>query len=337
MGKAGLLCAVLMLALTGAAQPLQPQSAGAVTVEAEGLAPMPAGRPLADVRGEALRDARRNAVLQARAHVETQARVAGMRLQEGLVRVRASGYVERMEVVSEGAVKGADPPVYRVRVRATVRPTGVSQVHSEPYRPVVALTLSGSPSGLDVKAVRQALAGSLSRCGVALQESGAGPALVLKMTLTPGGRADGGSTVADWELSAGPGVPAGLYLGHWEVEPEGAGPAAWERVGTIIAQDAVRLWATPRPTVVRFLKPTRDQADALTRSFGRSTETHVTVAKDGSELTVHLPIAGDPVTAADAFVAQAGLSDQAELTDASLTDLTYRCHPAPHAAAPGRP
>ncbi len=166
-----LLCAVLLPGLMGAAPPAPAQ---AVTVEAEGLAPMPAGRPLADVRREALLDARRNAVTQAHVAIETQDLVEGKRLKQSLVRARASGYVERMEVREEGPLEGADPPLYRVRVRATVLPAGdpagLAQVRRDPYRPVVALALSGGAPGLDVDGVRATLLDSFHRCGVAVQE-----------------------------------------------------------------------------------------------------------------------------------------------------------------------
>ncbi len=162
------------------------------------------------------------------------------------------------------------------------------------------------------------------------------------MSLAAGAKPGGGSFVAEWELSAGPGepdspTPAGLYIGRWEVEAGGANQEQWRRVGTLIAQDAVRLWATPRTTTVRFLQPSRAQADALARSFGGSPAAQVETADDLSELSVNLPVAGNPATAVAAFVRPAGLSHQVELTGASLTMLTYRCHPAPPTAAPERP
>ena len=110
------------------------------------------------------------------------------------------------------------------------------------------------------------------------------------MSLAAGAKPGGGSFVAEWELSAGPGepdspTPAGLYIGRWEVEAGGANQEQWRRVGTLIAQDAVRLWATPRTTTVRFLQPSRAQADALARSFGGSPAAQVETADDLSELT----------------------------------------------------
>lgn len=346
------LSAVLLLCAWGAVRAADEAAAmqeppGPVVVEAVGLAPMPLGSAIPDVRRDALLDARRNAVIQAHVIVQEQDRVQGMRLEESLVRSQALGYVEQMEVWEEGPVAGSEPPVYRVRVRARVRPletfsvqAALGQNRRDAWQPALALSIEGNAAAQDRDRARTTLLDALHRCGIVVQER-SGPALALRVSVTADPKA-GHFVVADWELSAGtdasgPGgpAPAGVYVGHWQVDTEGDGADSWRRMGLMIAQDAVRLWNTPRWTTVRFLKPTEAQAQALVHSLGQATDARVTSAEDRSTLTVELPIAGDPVVAVDAFVRQAGLSRDVELDESSLTQLTYRCLPAPRPAAQG--
>jgi hypothetical protein len=311
---------------------------------------MPAGSDLSAVRREALLDARRNAVVQAHVIVQEQGRVEGMRLEESLVHSQALGYVEQMEVWEEGPVAGSEPPVYRVRVHAGVRPMqtfsvqeALGQNRRDAWQPALALTIEGSAAAQDQERARTTLADALHRCGIAVQERAGGRALELRVSVTADPKA-GRSLVADWELSAGEGAsgpgqpaPAGTYVGHWQVDAAGEGADSWRRMGLMIAQDAVRLWSTPRWTTVRFLTPTPSQAGALAHSLGQAADARVLPAEDQSALTVGLPIAGDPVVAVDAFLKQAGLSRQVELGDSSLTQLTYKCLAAPQSATAPTP
>lgn len=112
---------VLMAVLCGCAG-AGPEGAGAVTVEAVGFSALDEGKPLSQAHREALLDARRNALLQAHVTLVAETRVRNMRLEEMTVQSRASGRLIRMEVLEAGAVDGAAPPLYRVRVRAVIRP-----------------------------------------------------------------------------------------------------------------------------------------------------------------------------------------------------------------------
>ena len=279
----------------------------AVMVEAVGLAPMPAGSALADVNREALLDARRNAVIQAHVMVLAQDLVQGSRLQESVVRSLALGYVEQMEVWESGPVTGSQPPMYRVRVHALVKPlqtfsaqAALGQNRRDAWQPALTLTMEGNAGARDLDQARATLTDALHRCGLAVQEHNGAPALALHMTVTADPKS-GRSVVAEWELSVGAvasgtaeRATGGVYVGHWQVDTEGGGADSWRRMGLMIAQDAIRLWNTPRWTTFRFLNPTPAQAEALTRSLGQAADARVSLADDLSVLTVGMPIAGDP-------------------------------------------
>ncbi len=123
---------VLVSALCGCAGASRTGVSGqeTVTVEAVGFAALDEGKALSQAHREALLDARRNALLQAHVNVVAETRVRNMRLEEMTVRSHASGRLIQMEVLEAGPAKEADPPFYRVRVRAVIRPLVASPTES---------------------------------------------------------------------------------------------------------------------------------------------------------------------------------------------------------------
>ncbi len=310
----------------------------AVTVEVVGVALLDAGKPEQDVHREAMLDASRNALLQCHVLVEVEKRVVGQRLADDRFRSTVTGHLESLEVLESGPVAGADPPLYRVRARAVVRPVpdlltsgAVSLNRDQPWLPRVLLLVKGDEG----QRVESALAGALRRCGVVVADpEEPGPALELQAELHAE-RADGDTLwIVDWEMGfyepeadEGGGAPV-RFRGSWRHSRQGE-PARdwWESLGTAMAQDAMRLWALPRWTIVRFIGADENQMGALAASLGPAVGARVRVDKEASEFAVRLPLTANPVTAMEGFLKRAGLDGQVELSDASLTRLTYRCLP----------
>jgi hypothetical protein len=130
-GKAGRLAGMMMGLLLAAAcggcsalgiHPWAAAQGQPVKVEALGFAVLRSGSDLQTAHREALSDARANAVAQAHVFVESEVRLENMRLKGSTSRSHSRGYVQQMRVLESGIVPGTDPPLYRVRVEATVLP-----------------------------------------------------------------------------------------------------------------------------------------------------------------------------------------------------------------------
>ncbi|MDP6438522.1 MAG: hypothetical protein QGH74_02710 [Candidatus Brocadiia bacterium] len=338
-----LVICVCRLALAGAEQPgpKSPPAPQTVAVEAIGLATMKGGETVEQAHREALLDARRNALVQAHIVLDAQTRLRNMRIEERLVRSQATGYVEQMHVREAGIVPDSDPPVYRVKVMAMVRPLegfSLHPAHSGPdqWQPVVELALT---SDLPPEAERDfsaSLEKALRRCGIVVVPAGplrAGLVLEVRLLRAVGARDQ--TDRVDWEMGYGeaPGAKAaktpGPVSGRWHTsEAIVASSESWERLAALWGQDAVRLWARPRSTTVVFLDAREADIVALSRAFGPAASVHVRKETDSPKLVAELPLAGDPVQALQPVLREAGLAGRGEPVLADMTYLVLRLSPA---------
>lgn len=304
----------------------------AVTVRVEGFAPLRERAPIKSVRRQAVRDARRNAVMQAQVLLSTETRVDNGRLRGSHAYTRALGYIERMELIEAGRVPGSEPPLYRVTARATVRPTKRYSVaealgwgRPAPWEPMAVLDAGGD---LDEEA-RNAIAGALKRTGVLLTEQGGeSPALIVRLRATSS-EAEGEHSVAvEWTV-----FPRGeesneeteRFRGQWRGRAATAPPARWwNALGTVVAQDVIRAWVAPRPTVLRFagLMENQKATLAVLAREGRAQGVAVEEVEEG--LVLRLTVSGDPVTVAEMLVERAELGEALALSSARLGEVVYR-------------
>lgn len=230
-----------------------------VVVEAFGYAAPDPNQPVSSVHREALEDALKNAVLQAHARLDVQVRVDGMRLKERRIRSRSTGYVEHSRVIDAGFMPNTDPAVYRVRMEVGVRPLPSSpaatplSVPTDRQSPMVALTVQSKNGSLHVESFQKALTASLQECGIRVVVAEKEPtALVANVRLT--GPTHLVVSELRWELrretlsgSAEP-YKADVLRGEWLIP--GTQPFSsleLDKLGVMMAQDALRLWISPQP------------------------------------------------------------------------------------------
>jgi len=314
----------------------------AVAVEVLGFAIMDEGKELDQAHGEAILDARRNALAQAHVLVQRETHLKDMRLHETLERTRSTGYVERMNVLEAGVIEDTDPPVYRVRARAVVRavpaftPAGQPDYgNTDQWRPVVALKLTSDLAPEAEEAFRSSLAAALGRCGVAVVEPKAPcPALVTEVQLTADAGDDHKATRAEWQTAldaadeADPSLGGRPVKGLWQ-SAEGAEPlsASWERLGVLMAQDALRLWAAPRRTSIVVTGCTDDEIAALTQALGTKAAVRMEPCEGSVRLVAEVALAGDPVKALQPRLAEAGLDGKLKPVSLELTRLAFELGP----------
>jgi hypothetical protein len=324
-----LLCAGL--AAAGAAE-----QAGATPVLVEGRAAIEDEKSRAETHREAVLDARRNALLQAHGRLQFETRVHGMRLEESLVRARAGGYVESMDVLEAGPVSGSDPPIYRVRARARVRPlqesrerSAMAQARAEPWRPVLALEIERARGDANAGRIGAALADALDRAGIRVVGAGAEePAARARVEVALRVEDEEESLRVEWTIDAGSegGGPVGpgAFRGHWRITGrEGSSAEWWRQLGAAMALDALRLWASPRWTVLRFEGAEAAQAEALVGAFRRTPGARLRRDEESGALEAGIPLTGNPADFVRGLLRQAGLADKGQLKTASLTRLTY--------------
>lgn len=313
-------------------------TAQAITVEALGFATFEQGKPIEEVHREALLDARRNALLQAQVVVESETLVRDLRLQETLVRSRTAGYVEEMHVLEAGRMSGPDASIYRVRLRAVIRSLpafAAGLAGPDRWRPALVLRARSNLSPDEHSAVLSSLAEGLRRCGILIaRPEDEGAALVAELLIAAASAAEREWLKVEWRIrpdKTGP-IPKGttpVAQGHWRItERPRPDSAWWQRVAAAIAQDAIRLWSTPRQTVVRVLGTDERQAEKIARAFGRAAGSRVERPEDSSQVVVILSIAGDPLARLGRLLAEAGLSEKAVPVEVSLTRVTYKLVPA---------
>ena len=191
-------------------------------------------------------------------------------------------------------------------------------------------------------AMESALSAGLRRCGISvLAADAAEPALQITAIVSGGTAADSRWDRLDWEVGGASevaGLPgSGPAQGHWlfsgSSEPA---DVRLERVALAMAQDAMRLWSSPRPTSIRFIRANQDQVRQIEGAFGKRVESCSQSADGTWEVNIVAPLAGDPRTAIEPLLTQAGVADRVELGKASLESVTYQ-FAAAAAKSPAKP
>jgi hypothetical protein len=310
---------------------------------------MTQGKTLEGAHREALLDARRNALIQAHVIVEADARVADMRLTEAGVRSRATGYVQKMEVLESALVPGSAPPLYRVRVRALIQPLPLFSgprlqgIEEDRWQPALTLQMSSDLPAEKETPLCAELTSALRRCGIAVvRPEERRPALSASISVSAAPAGGDAQTEVSWQIAVGlagqeqpeeekalpPAV--GRWLTTQGITPEGEW---WQRVAATMAQDAIRLWAMPRPTIIRFLGTDDASARRIAAALGSVPGSRLETAADSSEVQATLAIGGDPVSAIAPLLRSAGVGATLEPGQVSLTRLTYRVLPPTRPAA----
>jgi hypothetical protein len=311
----------------------------AVVVEAVGL--NTAGFPVDAARAyrEALLDARRNALLQAHAVVSSLTLVQEARLTELRTRTLSLGRILGLEVLESGFVADALLPTYRVRVKARIGPlvdenAALFQAAADPqlWRPRVVLNAGPAPAGIPGQDVVRHLKAAMEGCGLELVEPDAArPTLLAQVRVTPGPKESAGALTLVWQVAVPPDPPAGdqppvhAASGKRAVADGSMLDAECMRVGVAVAQEAMRLWATPRLVTVSFVGIAAPRARAIGSRLPPSAEHQWA---EESRFVVRLALAGDPLRAVQRLLDEAGCARAARLKAASLTSLTYSFDPS---------
>ncbi|MCK4564865.1 MAG: hypothetical protein KAU94_09350 [Verrucomicrobia bacterium] len=227
-------------------------------VEGFGYGSPDSGQAVSEVHRAAVKDALINAVVQAEVGMNVQVRIDGMRLKERVVRSRSMGYVESSRVLDAGFMSTNNPSIYRVRMEVSVRPlpahpATILSADADRWLPTVALTVQSEQGAIHAKSCREALSSSLRECGIRVVDLDDEPtALVVDVALTQS------TNDATWKLQwkmgrAGvfgsaerPGASA--VQGKFMVFDADLFPSLeLDRLGVLMAQDALRLWVTRPP------------------------------------------------------------------------------------------
>ncbi len=320
-------------------------------VEVLGFATMQDGKTLGEAHREALLDARRNALIQSHVSVDLETRLQDMRLLETVLRTRSTGRVEKIHVLEAGLMKDTVPPVYRVRVRAIVHPLSVLPAATQSdygrpdqWQPVVALKLTSDLAPDRQAGFRSSLVRAMGWCGVeVVQADEPRPALVTEVEVLGDPNGKGKALNVHWQMGLGtpadPGRPPAFapVRGHWH-NAEGADPwsLSWERVGVLMAQDAIRLWTAPRHSTVVVRNCNDAHVRSLRHAFGPEVEVRVEQAAGARRLTAELPLAGDPLQALEPTLRKAELAGELKPVETSLTRIVFEFPPPeePPADAP---
>lgn len=324
-------CALVGFISTGADYANAEEINKTVTVEAVGLYFMSPECSIDDAHRAALMDARANALTQAHVVMDVRAKTLNMRLTEKTIRSYAAGYLIQSNIIRAGIDPDSEPPLYKVVIRAEIAPCseflpvqiGIGS-HNR-WRPRVALKFECG-DGDDCDEYRRTLVEGLLRCGMVIAEpedvTNRYPAIYLTVNINlsgdksaePGARASW-TMSGDREPGAQMSADAGRVTGGSEIsgtiDPESEW---WQRIGILIAQDATRLWNTPRLTWVFVERGDEKTAKALKSIQGFR---QVEYSGEGSELMGFLTIAGDPLSAITSALLASGV-DGVEVVSASL-------------------
>lgn len=330
---------VLVCVLGSLAWPAVASDSGIVAVEAIGYATLEPGETLQDVHRKALTDAKLNAVTQAKVSVDVNVKVEDMQLREKGVRTRGMGFIENMEVNEAGLMPYTEPPVYRVRVRALVRsmpafPATTLRTSDvrDAWKPIVALQLESYLSDEQTLSYRASIAAALRACGVEVVSlTNETPALVTTVQIKRGDEGDKEWLTVDWMMSFGEPVdPTDQWgnpnlRGNWLLAG-GSSPSSewWQRLGVMMAQDAVRLWSAPHPVRIVIESASEEQMTRLSTALGSGAAITVIDGRDPVIHVVTLPLAGNPLNAISSILREAALENELELSASSMAEVLYR-------------
>ncbi len=312
-----------------------------VAVEALGYATLEDGETLQEVHRKALKDASVNAVVQAKVSVDVNVKVDGMQLSEKGVRTRGTGFIDELVVQEAGLIPYTDPPVYRVRVRAMVKPLPTFPPTAERYfevdrnawQPVIALTVESDTSPERREGYIAAISRALRTSGIeVLHGPQQEPALSTTVVIGFGEQDDEKWMTVNWEMSLGEPVdPMDRWgnpsvRGNWLLE-DGASPSGewWQRLGVMMAQDSMRLWNAPRPVRITFEGMNDDQLTRLGAAMGRQGE--ISIERAHEEPSIHMvtmPIAGNSQDGVNTLLRQANLLEDLERVHATMSEIRYR-------------
>lgn len=311
-----------------------------VVVEAYGYATMQDGKEMSALHREALDDALRNAVVQAHVSLDVQARVEDMRLRERMQRSRSLGYVENSRMIEAGMVPQSDPPVYRLFMEAIVRPIPifkVTPVTADPDSccPGLVLNFRSDLSPDQAERCRESLTDYLKECGIRVVDPLQEPVALVANVMLAGTGEDKSWEELHWSIScAASSDPSEATVEHpvhgkWLVtQSDITDPLRWNRLGAVLAQDALRLWATPRVTEIIFSGCSEEQMQSLSRVAGATTT--VLWTEDGWLFGTSLT--GNPQNTVDHWLKQCDLFDDMRPSHISLTHLVYDVVPSDRSA-----
>jgi len=219
----------------------------AIRVDAVGLAVVSPGMSLADVHRRALSDAARNALLQADARVTGAATVGGMELDDVTLCVQSTARIERMDVRASGVVPASDPRVYRVAVRALLRPGDAVAGRLHPAGPLtVHLDVQSYLADAHLAGLVSELEDGLAACGLTVSDEGDADVWA-DVSLRPWPESGRGAYRAEWQCSLPsdePGAPPAAVGEHLVAGRSAAQPGPPE-LAVLIAQSVIRAWLNP--------------------------------------------------------------------------------------------
>jgi len=314
-----------------------------VEVNVVGVAAFPPDVAAGEARRAALADARRNALLRAHLLVEREAEVENMQLHRERIREHSAAWIQKLHVHDAGPTTADGRRLYRVRVRATLRPLAtfsgpdaLALNRPDPWEPVVTLTVRADGDPQLAARVRDVLDEALHGCGVRVAEGDKRePGLELRLTVSEETTEAGRTVTARWEVGFGieaaessPGHPV-LLRGTWRASGrDEPGQAWWQSLGATMAQDVYRLWALPRWTTVRFENTDEELAGRLARLMSRPRGARVRMENEGV-VVASFPLTGNPLSAVRAILEQDGISGRVTLRSATFTELGFRCRRTP--------
>lgn len=305
----------------------------AVVVLAAGIVTMEAGLTVEEAHHRALADARRNALNQAVVDLEAERAVVDRRLAESIVRVHAMGRVRQLNVEEAGLVEGADPPVYRVLVRALVAPRpaapGLTGAPAACWVPRLALAVSTSEEGAVGGARLDALKRGLAACGVhVVPASSSLPHLIAEVTVAAHSAGGNDWTRIGWLVAdpADPSLEAAIapVSGVWQIAGQVAPDSPeWGRLSVRLAQDSLRAWMLPREASLQLIGMAKEDAEAMVQVLRRSASSRIERALDDATVEAELSVGGCPVAFCDALLQKAGIAGKYVAREASLTGVLY--------------
>ncbi|MCC5790723.1 MAG: hypothetical protein JJT75_13915 [Opitutales bacterium] len=323
-----------------------------VTVEAIGYATLEENKTLSEAHRKALQDASSNAVVQAKVTVNVNVKVNGMELSEKGVRTHGTGFIDQMTVEEAGLIPDMEPPVYRVRVSALVKPmstvpasfTDSFDVDQDAWKPVIALTVKSEVSTERREIYTAAIRRALESCGVkVLDDPQKNPSLLASVVIGHSERDEETWTTVNWKMTLGTtensmdAANNRSIHGSWTLDEQNPSSEWWKRLGVMMAQDSMRLWNTPRLVKLTLENLSAEQSSLLAAAIDQQGHISNGITFEQSPIhTVILPIVGNSLNAVDVFLRQANLLEELELIDATMVEVHYRHINKTHSSQPQR-